>query len=170
MDDQLKALAREYSNAAGNVAIHTKGDEVRLGEGEKVTTYRLKAIPDLYGKGINHPTLDPEDQVYTPLLQGLEMEIRQIDDASRGRLTDAAVLLALSLLAMNPEASIPATGQAEDVVALRLQTQLRLILSLNDYSRQDVKQAIRRITKSAEGHSKTGGPRGYLAFIRQYVR
>ena len=42
--------------------------------------------------------------------------------------------------------------------------------SLNDYSRQDVKQAIRRIAKSVQTHTQQSGRRGYLDFIRQYVK
>jgi 2-keto-3-deoxy-L-rhamnonate aldolase RhmA len=43
-------------------------------------------------------------------------------------------------------------------------------LSLNNYSQQEVKQALRIVLKSVERHSKHAGVTGYLDFIRRYVR
>lgn len=66
---------------------------------------------------------------------------------------------------MSPEADVH-----NNVLAARMQFSLRLLLSLNNYSRQDVKQAIRRIARSVQSHTEQSGRRGYLDFIRQYVK
>ncbi|MFI5381762.1 MAG: hypothetical protein ACHRHE_20895 [Tepidisphaerales bacterium] len=52
----------------------------------------------------------------------------------------------------------------------QIQLSLRMALSLNDYSRQDVKQAIRKILKSVDRHTKAAGQRGYLDFIHKYIK
>ena len=46
---------------------------------------------------------------------------------------------------------------------------LRFQLSVQPYSRDDVRRAIRKVLASARRHHRDGGPRGYLEFIRQYV-
>ena len=80
-------------------------------------------------------------------------------------MTDARVSLALDKLGMSPE------GEAgTDVLAKYLQFKLRMVLSMNDYSRNEVKAAIKKIGKSVERHTKLAGPRGYLTFIRQQLR
>jgi hypothetical protein len=86
------------------------------------------------------------------------------EDQTHARLTDAGVTLTLERLAMNPEGDPGA-----DDLARRLQLELRLQLSLNNYSRQEVRSAIRKIGKSVARHTRLAGPRGYLTFIRQYV-
>ena len=83
------------------------------------------------------------------------------DDPS---LTDASVQLALDRVALNPE-----DGSHNDALARQLQFNLRLLLSLHDYSRQDVRSALRKIGKSVSRHTRLAGPRGYLHFIREYV-
>jgi hypothetical protein len=80
-------------------------------------------------------------------------------------LTDADVSLALDRLGANPEGD-----PGGDALARRIQRDLRLLLSVNDYSRQDVRAAIRKITRSVARHTRLAGPSGYLTFIQQYVR
>ena len=86
------------------------------------------------------------------------------DNRNRG-LADGHLTIALSLLSMSPE-----TDVRHNILASEIQFALRLLLSLNDYSRQDVKQAIRRIAKSVQTHTQQSGRRGYLDFIRHYVK
>ncbi len=80
-------------------------------------------------------------------------------------LGDGDLTIALSLLTMSPEADVH-----HNLLAAKIQFSLRLLLSLNDYSRQDVKQAIRRIARSVQSHTEHSGRRGHLDFIRQYVK
>jgi hypothetical protein len=63
----------------------------------------------------------------------------------------------------------PAADCAGDVLCRRIQIALRLCLSLNDYSRQETKLAIRKVTQSVKRHTSLAGPRGYLSFIREFV-
>ncbi len=39
------------------------------------------------------------------------------------------------------------------------------MLGLNNYSRRDVEQAMRKIGKSVARHTRADGPQGYLYFI-----
>ncbi len=66
---------------------------------------------------------------------------------------------------MSPEAAA-----AADVLAARIQLSLRLTLSLNDYSRQDVRHALRKVAKSVARHTRLAGPRGYLTFLRRQLQ
>ena len=83
-------------------------------------------------------------------------------DAMDGRLNDGTVTLALNRLSMSPD------EPTEDPLIRRIQFGLRMNLSLNNYSRQEVRQAIRKIGKSAERHSEGGRGRGYLNFIEEF--
>jgi hypothetical protein len=121
--------------------------------------YKLIPLEALYGAG-NGPSVDEMDDVYMPLLRCIEEEIVRFDEM-REPLTDAAVALALRELSSNPE------RPSADALARSIQTSLRLNLSLNDYSRQEVRQAIRKIEKSVMRHKN--GSRGYLEFIEEYV-
>ena len=177
MDTELMNLVKQKKDSQDQVRLHTRGGAeagvLEIGEGADMAVFHLKPLKELYGTGINRTELDPKDEVYVGLLRGIEMEILNIDVAARGKLTDGAVRMALSKLAMSPETEISLKEGKADVaaaVALRIQVTLRLTLSLYDYSRQDVKQAMRRIMKSVELHSKSEGLRGYLEFIRKYVR
>ncbi|MGC8625395.1 MAG: hypothetical protein ACP5VQ_09040 [Phycisphaerae bacterium] len=85
-------------------------------------------------------------------------------DRHHARLTDGAVASTLNRMGINSEANAGA-----DELGRRLQWDLRVLLSLNDYSRQDVIQALRKINKSVARHTRASGPRGYLDFIRIYT-
>jgi hypothetical protein len=52
-----------------------------------------------------------------------------------------------------------------DPLARRVNSALRLCLSLNDYSRFEVRAALRKVRKSVERHTRLAGPTGYLDFI-----
>ena len=57
---------------------------------------------------------------------------------------------------------------ADHDVTRRVQLALRLCLSLNDYSRQEVRTALRRVQRSVKRHTELQGPRGYLNFIVEF--
>jgi len=169
VDQELRKLIVERADAQGHTAMKVGSsgwlDEITVGTGEKAATYRLKPLGELYGTGTGEATVDPKDQRFMPLLHGIESQIVRFDMEQRGRLTDAAVSLSLGKLAMSPEGDV-----GNDVLANRIQIGLRLALSLNDYSRQEVKQAIRRIARSVENHTRQSGARGYINFARRYVK
>ena len=125
--------------------------------------YTLKPLSELYGNGTGDGFVDPQDERFMPLMLPIEEEIARCYAENPG-LTDGAVLLALKPLAMSPE------SPAADEVGRRVQVALRLALSLNDYSRQEVRQALRHVTRSIERHSKSEGRRGYLDFVSRFFR
>jgi|SRR6266545_3471713 len=135
--------------------------EVQTPQGPK--THELKPLGTLYGTGPRAATVDPTDKQYMPLFLAIEQGMVR-HYRSDPYLTDAKVLLALERLAMSPE-----TDPAGDALVRHLQYELRLLLSLKDYSRQDVRAALRKIAKSVARHTRLAGPDGYLTFIRDHV-
>jgi hypothetical protein len=123
-------------------------------------SYTLKPMNQLFGQGSG---LDCLDDQFLPLLMTIEEAIVLHDGTTDG-LTDGQVALALRSLAMNPEADVPG-----DPLARCINRALRLFLSFNDYSRQEVKLAIRKILKSVQWHNKESGVRGYLSFIGEHI-
>ena len=140
---------------AGDIAIHMATETKH---------YRLKLLGDLFGEGVNARTLDYEDEHYMPLLMGIEESILRFYE-QEPRLNDARVSRALSDLAMHLDRP---PGPAP--LRQRLWFDMRLLLSLNDYSRRDVRRALRKIRKSVRRHTQMDGPRGYLDFIRAQFR
>jgi hypothetical protein len=124
----------------------------------------LKPMRELYGPGTGRDSLDPTDETFTPLLLAIEEPIVLGFHENR-RLTDAQVSIALDRLCTCPEADVNS-----DRIAQRIQLNLRLYLSLNDYSRQDVRHALRKVAKSVARHTRLAGPRGYLTFIAEQLR
>jgi hypothetical protein len=98
-----------------------------------------------------------------PLFLAIESSIVRFNQA-RLSLTDADVTLALNRLGVNPEAD-----PGNDPLARHIQRELQLLLSVSDYSRQDVRSAIRKIAKSVSRHTRLAGPFGYLTFIKDFV-
>jgi hypothetical protein len=158
--ESSKELARTKGPSAAFEIVDAERGVVELSGGER---FELRPLDELYGAGVGAATVDPMDDRYMPLFLAIEEAIQLVYRANRG-LTDGAVHLALSELSMNPSA------ETRDVLARAVQFQLRLLLSLDDYSRQDVKGAVRKIAKSVERHTKSGGPRGYLEFVRRTMR
>lgn len=142
-----------HQDGSGVVEIETPGGPVR---------YTLKPLTQLYAGG-GEGSIDTRDQRHLGLLMAIEEAI-VLHYEENPALTDGAVLVALKSLGMNPEAPV------SDVLSSRIQMSLRLLLSLNDYSRNEVRQALRYVAKSVERHSKADGRRGYLEFIRKFLR
>ena len=135
-------------------------DEIQLSHGDQKMVYALKPLGELYGRG-NSGTVDPQNETFMPLFLCIEEEIAKFD-ANEVQLNDATVMLALNRLSMNPE------EQTDDALIRRIQMALRMNLSLNNYARQEVRQAIRKIGKSVDRHSEGGRGRGYLKFIHGF--
>ncbi len=85
--------------------------------------------------------------------------------ANDPQLADGAVLAALNRLCLSPDGDVTADGLAREV-----QFALRVTLSLNDYSRADVRRCLRKVKQSVARHTSLAGPLGYLTFIRQQLR
>ena len=139
----------------------TTGQIVIRGEGDP-QPYTLKPLRELYGSGNGTDVVDPEDEIFMPLFLAIEEEIAKYDQTENPGLTDGTLALTLNQLGMEPEAI------SGDPLSQRIQTVLRLCLSLNNYSRQEVKAALRKINKSVDRHSRVAGRRGYLDFIVKF--
>ena len=168
MDQELKRLMTTGDEGVTrtlrmNDAEPDKG-EIKIDvEGGEPISYTLRPLDELYGRGTGVEPVDPKDQRFMPLFNAIEEAIQVAYRDDRG-LTDGAVGLALAELSMNPAA--PTTNP----LAQRVRQQLRLVLSVNDYSRDEVKAAIRKVHKSVERHTRSEGPRGYLDFVRRMLR
>ena len=122
--------------------------------------FKLKPLTELYGVGAGD-AVDPRTDAFMPLFMGIEEEI-SLSYRRDPNLTDAAVASTLGTLGMTPEALI------DDPLGKGLNVTLRYVLSLNNYSRQEVRQALRKIHKSIDRHSREGGRWGYLTFIADF--
>lgn len=122
----------------------------------------LKPLAELYGPG-HHTDVDPESDTFLPLFMAIEGAIVAHANFDRSML-DSEVGSAVETLGLKPEADVGTTG-----IAQRIQLQLRLFLSLRNYSRQEVRTALRRISRSVARHTQVGGPQGYITFVRQFI-
>ena len=135
-----------------------KGEvEVETPEGPR--RHILKPLPELFGQGHGIMPTDPTDEQFLPLLMCIETSIVFHYETDPG-LTDSHVRLILSRLAIKP-----GCDPGDDELCRRIQVNLRIFLSLNDYSRQEVRWALHKIERSVRLHSSLDGPQGYLDFI-----
>ncbi|MCX5674734.1 MAG: hypothetical protein NTX87_06975 [Planctomycetota bacterium] len=119
----------------------------------------LKPLPELFGQGHGIMPTDPTDEQFLPLLMCIETSIVSHYETDP-RLTDSHVRLILSRLATKP-----GCDPGDDELCRRIQVNLRIFLSLDDYSRQEVRWALHKIERSVRLHSSLDGPQGYLDFI-----
>jgi hypothetical protein len=122
-------------------------------------TYKLKPLSELYSNE-KSSTLDKDRQL--DLLYALEGPIKRFYEG-HPELTDGAVIRALEKLAMKPEIV------DSDALVQQINNELRLKLSSSNYSRDEVRRALRKILESAKRHNDREGRRGYLDFIMEYV-
>ncbi len=169
MDEQLaELLALENEQSPQQAARRVRFKDFATADleierdGQK-HTYALKPMNQLFGTGFGVDSIAFQDERFHPILMTIEEAI-VLYDQSTGGLTDGKVALTLRTLAMNPEADV-----AADALAQQINCALRLFLSLNDYSRQEVKLAIRKVLQSVQRHNKDAGVRGYLSFIGEFL-
>lgn len=135
-------------------------DLVTLSSAQGKITHKLKPFSELYANEKLDPHEDKDRQL--ELLYAIEGPIKRYFE-SYPELTDGAVIRALEKLAMKPE--IVDT----DALVKRISAELRLKLSSNNYSRDEVRQGLRKILGSAKRHHDREGRRGYLNFVMEYV-
>ncbi len=124
-----------------------------LPDGSQVT---LKGLTELYVEA--KPAKDSEIDA---LAMVMEYAIAHYDHHHDHGLRDAETIKMLDKLSMKPEVALDGVGAV-------VQAHLRLELSLKDYSRADVRTAVRRIQRSAQRNSK-GNERGYLNHIHHLM-
>lgn len=154
---------KKDSEAALRIVDEETG-EIEIDSPDGAKKYFLKPLTDLFCSGSGASSIDWKDKRFIPLLFCVEEEIINIDNASTG-MTDGLVGLTLDRMAINP-----ATAAGNDPICRRIQLALRIQLSMNNYSKQEVKLAIRKIAKSVELHSSHAGIRGYLDFIHKQFK
>jgi hypothetical protein len=164
MDETLLAIVKDNGDQK-TVTINYGKQTISFGKGasDAGEPYAVKAIAQLYGNGTGLESVEFKDDLFLPLLLAIEEAIFEAYKAEPA-LTDAAVLFALDRLCMSPEADV-----RNDPLAGNIQFSLRVTLSLNDYSRQDVRLCLRKVKQSANRHNKLSGTRGYLNFIREQL-
>ena len=125
--------------------------------------YRLKPLQELFSPtSAGGKPLTTDDSRYLSLLHAIESSIKRLS-FENPKFTDASVMFALDALAIRPDAL------TSDSVVKRINRDLRVLLSMSDYSRDEVKMAIRKILASVKRHRAAAGARGYLDFIREHV-
>jgi hypothetical protein len=122
-----------------------------------------KSFQELYGPGTGKDSVDTSDDAFLPLLLAIEETIT-LAFRRNPSMTDGLVLAVLDKLCQNHEAAYP-----HDPLAGEVQNLLKAVVSLNKYSRQDVRLALRKVKQSVNRHNKLGGTRGYLTFIDDFL-
>ncbi|MCY2950537.1 MAG: hypothetical protein NTU53_00985 [Planctomycetota bacterium] len=127
--------------------------EIELPGGPK--RYLLKPLAELFGPDRAPPGegWDDDERILVLLLQ-IEESIKQFFCDEDPALTDSHTALVLSNLAMKP-----GRDPGDDPLCRLVQARLRLMLSLNDYSRQEVRWALNKIERSVQLHRSLDGPR-----------
>ncbi|MGD0089143.1 MAG: hypothetical protein ABSE73_04425 [Planctomycetota bacterium] len=133
--------------------------EIELSGAGGTTQYALKPLVELYGEGQGVSAVDPQDDRFMSLFMAIEEESVRYYHLDP-ELTDGVVTLTLDRLVRNPSAQF----QTSELGA-HLQATLRFCLSTHNHSKWEVQQALKKIVKSVERHTKVAGIRGYLDFI-----
>ena len=133
---------------------------ITLSSSKGKITHKLKPLNELYSNEKPDPTDHKDRQL--GLLYAIEGPIKRYFE-NHPELTDGAAIRALEKLAMKPEIV------DNDALVKRISDELRLKLSSSNYSRDEVRQALRKILSSAKRHNDREGRRGYLDFIMEYV-
>ncbi len=139
------------------------GDYIVLSGPEGEAEHPLKALEELYISEREKPkrTLGDEEE-YMDILMAIESTISRYY-RDHPNLTDREVIRALEQLNRRPEA-IP-----EDALPTSIQGNLRVQLSLEAYTRHEVRWALRKVLGSVQRHHDLGGMQGYLDFIVDFA-
>ena len=122
-------------------------------------TYQLKPLEELYAE--QESSKKAEEELMSLLYQ-IERTIKEYYVRNHD-LTDASVILALEQLSMKPEAPIQSEFLRD------ITDNLRMFMSMHNFSRSELRQGINRVLRSARRHNKADGTRGYLKFIIENV-
>ena len=126
--------------------------------------YTFKALKQLYSgdQEFDYQSTDWNDDRYLPLLINIESAITAVY-RSDPALRDKQVIVVLERLATKPEMSLA------NPLAVSIQDNLKLTLSLYNFFRREVLGALKRVLKSAKRHHKLDASRGYLDFVKDYI-
>jgi hypothetical protein len=174
MDQELPAKLGVGPRGAGTVFSvgHNTRFEHRLGETVLLYTPKSGVTIEHVLRGMHEEwegdtpfSSSDEDWVdrYLPLLTAIESGINSVYDADPD-LSDKTVIAVLERLVTKPDVSL---GQE---LSTSIQDRVRLLLSVERYSRREVIGCLKKVQKSARLHHAERGPRGYLDFIRAHLR
>ncbi len=122
-------------------------------------THKLKPLNELY---VATPSSPYDEARELQLLAANESPIKRMSEDNE-EITDSSVVFALEILSSKPEI------ETSDEIAQTVSRELRLCLSMNDYTRDEVKRAIRKVLNSAKKHNRDSGRKGYLNFIAEFL-
>lgn len=125
--------------------------------------YELKPLMELYATTPQEPSQRHEFS----LLMTIEGAIKRFFQENPD-LKDSDVISLLESLSLKPEA-VPSHSSIQYPLWMDIDSNLRLQLSMRPYTRHEIRQAIRKILRSAKRHNQQQGERGYLTFISIYV-
>ena len=133
-------------------------------EEDRRIEYTFKALEQLYSgdQEFDYQSTDWNDDRYLPLLINIESAITAVY-RTEPVLKDKQVIAVLERLTTKPEMKLA------NLLAVSIQDNLTLTLSLYDFSRREVIGALKRVLKSAKRHHKLDGSRGYLDFVKNYI-
>jgi hypothetical protein len=126
--------------------------------------YTFKGLEQLYSgdQEFDYQSTDWNDDRYLPLLMNIESAITAVYRTDPA-LKDKQVIAVLECLATKPEMSLA------NPLAVSIQDNLKLTLSLYNFSRREVLGTLKRVLKSVKRHHKLDGSRGYLDFVKDYI-
>lgn len=161
---KLKRIDRGTKSFSYSVEFSKDADAlVKITADKSEFTYQLKELRELYAPEKDSLfELNWDDEYYISLLNTIESGIRYIDSSNTG-LTDTKVIFSLEELVSKPDSKI------NDIIVREINQRLRFQLSTSDYTRKEVRRALNKILRSAKRHNRTGGARGYLDFIRNFI-
>ncbi len=168
--EQLNSISEwkkqdDKSELADNaISFHEEEDGlVRISGPKGEVVYRLKPLSELFSSGAVDPAVMKwDDPRYLSLLYAIEGAIKHVYMVNP-ELTDSAVMIALDQIAMKPEIT------SSDLVVKEIIQELRVALSMDDYSREEVRKTTRKILASVKRHKAAAGIRGYLDFVSEHV-
>ncbi len=173
MDQEL--LAKIGGRKPGKSILFSVGHDTHFVHGDKSTVVRyvaesgatieheLRSIADLAEGDAPFDTSGNDGMdAYLPLLTAIESGINVVQRTDPD-LKDKTVITVLERLVAKPDMPL---GQE---LPTAIQDRMRLILSVDRYSKREVVGCIRKVLKSARLHHADGGPRGYLDFIRERI-
>ena len=156
--DLLTAAGKNESIDSDIRIIDGRAGEIEFDGVGGPTKYTLKPLGELYGSGRGFSSADPLNKAYESLFYTIERSILTYYESDEN-LSDGIVGLTLDRMGVNP-----ACDPRDDELCRCLQFDLRLFLSLENYSKQEVRQAFRTISRSVQRHSGN-----YLEFIEEQL-
>lgn len=170
-------MDKEFVEKLDAIGVWKKGDDVKEGSEQRFLfsevndntievssekgrfTHKLKLLNELYTAT---PSSTYDEARELQLLAAIESPIKRMSEDNE-EITDSSVIFALEMLSSKPEI------ESSDEIAQAISRDLRICLSMTDYSRDEVRRGIRKVLNSAKKHNRDSGRKGYLNFIREFL-